>query len=134
MFEKVRAVLAALLFSATTLTANVGAASESNSSITTEVTDTAQINKIKQLFQSDLTRLGSSARIIACDHTFDYTTQGVGRDTSYGASCSIDTGTQKLSVLMCDDVMLGKFTLTGSGNSTRSWFTHFIQENCPPGG
>jgi hypothetical protein len=100
----------------------------------TDVIDKTQIGHILDNFQHQLSRIGSDSRIVACDHILELREANMGRDYSYGASCTISNGRQQMNVLMCDDNMIGKFTLGGADSRTREGIGRFIRNNCPPGG
>ena len=100
----------------------------------TDVTDRTHISYIVSHFQHQLSRLHFDSSIIACDHVVELREASVGRDYSYGANCTVGNGSQQLSVLMCNDNLVGKFTLGESGSRTREGIGRFIQNNCPPGG
>jgi hypothetical protein len=106
-----------------------------------EITDAAHLNDIRAAFQGALDRLGANGKLIDCGHAVEvdsireagWNVVG-GHDRSYGASCTLEVGTRTLSLLMCNDTTVGKFTMTSSGSASREWLVHFIRENCPPGG
>ena len=100
-----------------------------------DVTDQKHISHVVSSFQSQLSRLGFTS-IVACDHVTQlrYQYESGRPGYSYGASCTISNGSHKLSVLICDDMMIGKFTLGGSERRTRDGIANFIEKNCPPGG
>jgi hypothetical protein len=97
------------------------------------ITDRKQINYVVDQFRGQLQRLGSNASIIACNHVTQLTEEGV-KDFSFGAVCTVQNGNNRLTVLMCDDSLAGKFTWGESGSLTREDVVGFIKRNCPPGG
>jgi len=106
-----------------------------------EVTDPVERETVRKSFQQELAHMGSTGVLSSCDRIVQVdridepgNLMISGRDYSYGASCTLKVGQANLSLLICNDVMIGKFTVTGSGSHTREWFAHFIRENCPPGG
>jgi hypothetical protein len=101
-----------------------------------EVTSANQIDDIIHDFQHELTRLGSSSTITACDHVIRLPGEAPeGHEYSFGADCTLSAvGKQTLHLFMCNDTMVGKFTLGLSGSATRNWIVSFTRKNCPPGG
>ena len=56
-------------------------------------------------------------------------------DYSYGAVCHLTIGRERRTVMVCDDTMVGKFTLKSSGFAVdRSELASFTKANCPGGG
>ena len=96
------------------------------------VTDRKQINYVVDQFRGQLRRLGSNASVIACNHVTELTEEGI-KDFSFGAVCTVQNGDNRLTVLMCDDSLAGKFTWGESGSLTREDVLRFIKTNCPPG-
>ena|SRR5208283_2077569 len=96
------------------------------------VTDRKQINYVVDQFRGQLRRLGSNASVIACNHVTELTEEGI-KDFSFGAVCTVQNGDNRLTVLMCDDSLAGKFTWGESGSLTREDVVGFIKRNCPPG-
>ena len=103
----------------------------------TDVTDQEQINRITGQFQKGLEGMGINGKILTCDQ-FTQLKQTYGNHSrpgySYGVSCMIDTGKVKYRLLMCDDTMIGKFTMKNSNSTTLKEIGRFIQDNCSPGG
>jgi hypothetical protein len=106
-----------------------------------EITDAARLNEVRASFQAELDRLGVNGKLIDCGHAVEVSSireaasdVAGGHDLSYGASCTLDVGTHRLWLLMCNDTMVGKFTMTSWGGVSRERLVHFIRENCPPGG
>lgn len=88
-------------------------------------------------FDSKLRRLGiPKGSIISCDYVIELIQQvSTGRDTSYGAVCTLKGGAQGAGYTLniCDDVMIGKLTL-GNGDMSYYGFAKFTLFNCPAGG
>ncbi len=96
------------------------------------VTDRKQINYVVDQFRGQLGRLDSNAGVIACNNVTELTEEGI-KDFSFGAVCAVQNGNNRLTVLMCDDSLTGKFTWGESGSLTREDVLRFIKRNCPPG-
>jgi hypothetical protein len=128
-------VLAALLISCVV----VVAAGEAETTLSQHsfgiryVTDRKQINYVVDQFRGQLQRLGSNASVIACNNVTELTEAGV-KDFSFGAVCTVQDGNNRLTVLMCDDSLAGKFTWGESGSLLREDVVGFVKRNCPPGG
>jgi hypothetical protein len=109
-------------------------AAESNA-VVSEVKDPIIIEDIRNATERDLRLFGSNAHVVSCDHAFDFVMPApTGHDSSYGARCTIQTNSKTFDVRICNDWMVGKFTMTWSGDLSREWFSRFIETNCPPGG
>jgi hypothetical protein len=101
----------------------------------TEVTNPSHIKYILGSLERELNRLLPDSRIIACNHVTEVVVEQLaGHDYSYGGSCTISAGGRESTLTLCDDDMIGKFTVTGPGISTREGIGLFIINNCPPGG
>jgi hypothetical protein len=100
-----------------------------------DVADEAQIQWVVDQFQDQLRRLGDGT-IGSCNKVIRYSeSTDSGKDYSYGAVCNVSSGKKRaLSVMMCNDSLVGKFTVGGSESHTRDGLKRFIQKNCPPGG
>lgn len=57
-----------------------------------------------------------------------------GRDSSWGAFCTVKTGSIAKIFMVCDDWLVGKFALEPSDRSEPVRSAKFVQEKCPPGG
>jgi hypothetical protein len=111
--------------------------------IVREVTDAQELERIRNDLQRELIRLGSTGQLTDCDHVIEVDSiheaghdEGLaaGHDWSYGAACNLRLTSRNLQFFMCNDTMVGKFTMTSSGTPERRWLVRFIRENCPPGG
>lgn len=90
--------------------------------------------KIVASLQESLDQIGLAAKIDRCELIVAYFDDlGSGRDSSYGADCAVTSAKGSESLVMCDDWMVGKFTLA-PGAMTRDELGRFIRNNCPPGG
>jgi hypothetical protein len=99
-----------------------------------DVVDKAQISEIIKSLQNEMNRLGFTGQIASCDHVIDVFYPIAGHDSSYAAFCNISIGDRRSSYWMCNDRMIGKFTLGGSEANTREGGVRFVEKNCPPGG
>ncbi len=99
-----------------------------------DVNSQTEKSDIVSIFQKDLHRIGYSATIDGCDIAIDYfENMPSGRDSSVGAVCRIRSANVSASLIMCDDRLVGKFTLA-PGTASRDELADFIGRNCPPGG
>jgi hypothetical protein len=76
-----------------------------------EVTDEGLKKEIFRRFETSLGELGSPAHIDKCAFVLEYRDSRNVRDFSVGALCRVDVGSAKRVLLMCDDWMIGRFTL-----------------------
>ncbi len=97
------------------------------------VTDRKQITYIVDQFRGQLRRLDSNAGVIACNNVTELTEEGI-KGFSFGAACTVQNRDNRLTVIMCDDSLAGKFTWGESDSLTREDVVRFIKRNCPPGG
>jgi hypothetical protein len=101
------------------------------------VNEPKQINQIIHNFQQRLVELGSDKQVTACDNLIYYYGQvshTSRRAVSFGGVCVLSNKGRPLHVMMCNDYMIGKFTLGGTDRHTREGVSRFIKNNCPPGG
>lgn len=90
-------------------------------------------SKIRASLQQDLDQIGFPARIAQCELVLDYfDDRGSGRDSSYGAVGDLSLGARTIRLTMCDDWLIGRFTLR-PGSMTADRLGRFIADNCPPG-
>jgi len=96
------------------------------------VTDATLIETQRVHFNESLARLGFPQAIQACKMVVRLLP--LDRDATYGAVCRLD-GPKPQSIMLCDDTMVGKFTMKawGFGESIAN-VAAFTQENCPKGG
>jgi len=101
----------------------------------TDIADPEQISHVIGTFQQQLRKLGFDRAVISCEHLVKYvdTTIG-GHDYSFGGACTLSKGDLQAHILMCDDNLVGKFTLGGSDTPDKTGVVRFIRNNCPPGG
>jgi hypothetical protein len=99
-----------------------------------DVVDKTEVGAIIQSFQNELNRLGFTGRITSCEHVINVYFPIGGHDSSYAAYCNISIGNKSLSYWMCNDRMIGKFTLGGSEAPSREGGVRFVVNNCPAGG
>lgn len=99
-----------------------------------DVTLPTERNRISSSLQDDLTRMGFDAKIGDCSLVIDYIQDmPAGKDSSFGAMCNVNSARGSANLVMCDDRMVGKFTLTSSVIN-REQLGLFIERNCQPGG
>ena len=97
-----------------------------------QVTDKSSIEEIMSQFDRSLRLIGSDARIVGCDQVYNFVDTSVeARQHSYGAICHLKTKSRITDVLMCDDWLVGEFTMTTSFSETREAVGEFIGKNCP---
>lgn len=88
--------------------------------------------KIVSSLQESLDQIGFDAKISDCALMLDYFDDaGSGRDSSYGADCTVRSAKGSESLVLCDDWLVGKFTLA-PGAMAREQLGRFIRNNCPP--
>jgi hypothetical protein len=97
-----------------------------------KVDDAATINIQRADFNRSLKRLGFAQELSSCKVLVELR-QGV-RDGSFGGICTL-SGTPTRDILVCDDTMIGKFTIKAWGFAeTPEEVAAFTQANCPGGG
>jgi hypothetical protein len=94
----------------------------------------AEKARILSSLQVSLTHIGLDAKVGECSLMIDYLQDlPSGKDSSFGAVCEVTSSRDTVNIAMCDDWMIGKFTLT-PGSMNREQLGIFIESNCPPGG
>ncbi|MET3653516.1 lysozyme inhibitor LprI family protein [Dyella japonica] len=79
-------------------------------------------------FQASLERSGSPMKLEGCQAMLRI---GTSAERSYGAFCQVGGRT----ILMCDDTMVGKLTVSfNPPGSSLQVLADFTRNNCPPGG
>jgi uncharacterized protein len=82
-------------------------------------------------FENSLHRVGISGSLSCTLMVRLVDDQFTGKEQSYGATCHIDSR----PILLCDDTMVGKLTVSFSSPSDRApAVADFTANNCPPGG
>lgn len=96
------------------------------------VNDAALIETQRINFNQSLARLGFPRAIQTCKMVVRLLP--LDGDPTYGAVCQLE-GPKPQSVLLCDDTMVGKFTMKawGFGESIAN-VAAFTEANCPKGG
>jgi hypothetical protein len=93
--------------------------------------------RFKRELERSLRNIFSDAKILSCEVVVR-SDEPSGEDVIYGASCLVSTGTAKaVRLLMCDDTMVGKFTMTSAyfwGAPPLQTIGAFVRNNCPAGG
>jgi hypothetical protein len=97
-----------------------------------DVTNQAEITRQTREFEARLESLGVSGRL-TCELMIELIQQT--RDRSFGAVCELRNVGSSRILMMCDDTMVGKFTLKASGFAiARDELVAFTKSNCPGGG
>jgi hypothetical protein len=90
--------------------------------------------KIIASLQEGLDQIGFDAKVGQCELIVAYFDDvGAVRDSSYGADCVVKSVKGPLSLVMCDDWLVGEFTLA-PGALRRAQLGRFIRNNCAPRG
>jgi hypothetical protein len=90
--------------------------------------------KIIASLQEGLDQIGFDAKVGQCELIVAYFDDlGSGRDSSYAADCVVRSAKGPLSLVMCDDWLVGEFTLA-PGAMRRDQLGRFIRNNCAPRG
>jgi hypothetical protein len=96
------------------------------------VENAAALDSQRAAFNQSLKRLGFTEELSSCKILVELH-QDV-RDGSFGGICTL-TSTPARDVLVCDDTMIGKFTIKAWGFAeTPDDVAAFTQANCPGGG
>lgn len=110
-----------------------------NAAIAQEITVVSKATEIERLtrqLQKTLKELSPAAKIQECSPVV-YERAGT-QDEIYGASCSVSLGRKSFRLLMCDDLMVTKFTASLSYQMIPTLpaeaVIDFVRTNCPPGG
>ncbi|GLQ50750.1 hypothetical protein ACFFJT_05555 [Dyella flava] len=96
------------------------------------VENAAVLDSQRAKFNQSLKRLGLTHEFSSCKMLVELH-QDVG-DESFGGICTLN-GTPMRDILVCDDTMIGKFTIKAWGFAeTFEEVAAFTQTNCPGGG
>lgn len=94
-------------------------------------------DRFRHELERSLRNIFPDAKILYCDVVVR-SDEPSGEDEIYGASCLTSTGAPKaVRLLMCDDTMVGKFTMTSAyfwGAPPIEAIGAFVRNNCPAGG
>ncbi len=104
-----------------------------NKSIAEYVFDRREFETKASEFQRDLNAFGIAGKLSDCKIMLHLVVDQAtaGRDMSYGAICSLNAR----DVMICDDTMVGKFTMKLYGYAESGGeLADFTSANCPPGG
>jgi hypothetical protein len=97
-----------------------------------DVTDRAEVAQQTRAFEANLKSLGVRGRL-QCKLMIELIQQT--RDRSYGAICELQGVEPQRTIMLCDDTMIGKFTVKVSGFAiARDELVAFTKSNCPGGG
>ena len=96
--------------------------------VTTEISSESQRAEITDRLRNGLEQLGFNGAVERCSFMLDYVQPTpTGKDTSWGAICSIAFGGRRRTILACDDRMIDKFSLTENFTASRAGVTGFIE-------
>jgi len=96
-----------------------------------DISDPAKVEGYRGNFEKSFNRLGFNGQITSCRMMVQLKQDT--RDISFGAICKIGQGARDL--LLCDDTMIGKFTIKAWGFAeTLDEVASFTKNNCPGGG
>jgi len=96
----------------------------------------SQLDEEKSLtdqFRQNFIELGFPIKDIQCTNFVELSQDG--KDRSFGGYCHISSASKQREVMVCDDTMIGKFTIKAWGfASSVDDLSEFIKNNCPGGG
>jgi hypothetical protein len=96
------------------------------------VENATTVDTQRAAFNRSLKRLGFSEELGSCKLLVELHQDT--KDSSFGGICTLSS-TRARDVLVCDDTMIGKFTIKASGFAeTAEEVAAFSQANCPGGG
>ena len=82
-----------------------------------------------QNFEENLKLINNSAKIQSC--AYSVRTSNGGRDYIFGSICRVSIEESIKTIMMCNDKILGEFTIRLSGYSnSRDSVENFVKENC----
>ncbi|MFZ1988463.1 MAG: hypothetical protein WAW96_01710 [Alphaproteobacteria bacterium] len=81
-------------------------------------------------FEADLHKLGFSGTVKSCSHMVVLAVGVKGGDFVYGAVCNVAASGKTKQLLLCNDEMVGNFTLTSTFSATRDAIAEFTRRNC----
>ena len=97
-----------------------------------DVVDAREVQRHTRDFEKSLATLGILGRL-RCSMVIELVESTP--DYSYGGICDLTVGRERRTIMVCDDTMVGKFTLKVSGFAIdRGELASFTRANCPGGG
>ena len=122
---RISAIVGALLSSAIANCLGAGQSADS-------VSDPVRAQRQVRSFERSLAEMGVRGRL-RCSEIIELVQDSP--DYSFGAICELASGTSRKTIMLCDDTMIGKFTVKTSGFATdRESLVAFTRANCPGGG
>ncbi len=92
-----------------------------------QITDKNLINNFTKQFEEGVSTLGIHAAL-NCSKIIEV-------NGSIGAFCSLPIKSGSRTIMLCDDMMVGKLTIKAYGfGETDETIVEFTKKNCPPGG
>ncbi len=95
------------------------------------VIDPRQIAYAVNLFRNRLHVEAPNAGIVWCNDVTRVVPEG-GKDFALGAACTVQSGNNRFSALMCENSRLGKLVCAQSKAPTRDEVIQFIERDCVP--
>lgn len=97
-----------------------------------DVVNAREVQRHTRDFEKSLGTLGVPGRL-RCSMVIELVQSTP--DYSYGGICDLTAGRERRTIMVCDDTMVGKFTLKVSGFAIdRRELASFTRANCPGGG
>ncbi|KAA9371215.1 hypothetical protein H9643_02315 [Ochrobactrum sp. Sa2BUA5] len=98
-----------------------------------DITNKQEISERAADFENDLNQLGIAAKL-KCNLLIG--SQGESGHESFGAICDMNiSGKTPTSIMLCNDMMIGKLTIKAFGFSeNKNELAAFTEMNCRPGG
>lgn len=110
---------------------NLSFADEANYRIR-NLSDSAEVKRQSDVFEHSLASIGLKTEL-QCSMMIELS-QGI-RDRSYGAFCDLQGSMPHRTIMVCDDIMIGKLTIKSYGFSLdEGELIEFTKLNCPNGG
>jgi uncharacterized protein YecT (DUF1311 family) len=121
------------------LNTQLGAVPDPTAHFRTEDVTAEQAERLVAALTDGLAHLEPAAHPtrVSCSAMVSYTQLDVsGHDYSYGAACVLQIDKRSLTVMMCDDVLVGMFHAAESTDASpsREEVVRFVAQACPPGG
>lgn len=97
------------------------------------VIDPKQIDYAERLFKTRLHQQDPEAALIGCQNLTRVDLEGA-RDFALGAACTVRSGNNLFSALLCEDSRYGRLLCAKSNATTRDDVIRYIEGNCIPEG
>ncbi|WP_092477156.1 hypothetical protein [Pseudomonas sp. NFACC24-1] len=103
---------------------------EENGSIVRTIEDPEKIIERTESFNRSLKQKGYAGTIQDCSEIYDFPVGVANGNHSFGSICTYQHDQTKEKIFVCNDVMVGHFSILNKFTDTDQWKLKAIYENC----